>query len=924
MLYLRETSFHVEIARISISNGLGMAIKQKREWFLHIDGENQGPFTLMEVRNHFQDKKIKENTLIWQKGMKDWEYVKKISAVTQKEFPSQFAAIEGIGAKSDPLLMEAGYESHKTQTDLTIEEKKAAKEKPKAEPQEKIAPEVKRRRGPSGTLNTDSFLRKVGERTITDQLARNFPLEGPEKASSKTESKVKKKKVPRKEPEETPELRTGKSSFLDDKDELTLAEKVSIMTSLQEERDTEASQGGAALDKIDSETQPSIFLLDEKEGTLKEMEEAIEAKDNLDITSHPEVGAGTRGSILTEIIKQKEQLEENSSSMESPLGEEEIKEVEERTTDIEVGDSKDFKEEDKIWTLKTEKGVNPATLSYQEILDMGVAGNLPSKFFLKKSGSKDFLPETNFPDLVEARKSGKKSIASLLSFSKKDVASVKEKLPPHPPSKGEEKNIGSVRSEDKDFSMDIELPSVSLEEDDWKEEAVKGPVKKPTIAGKEVRTAKITKKEKKDITSEENELTGASVFETLRSSSFVRLKKGKMGDIHRVDTLKIKKGEEIVEEAKEEEKKLSLKEILQKKEKKEIEVTYIEKPKRSKMASIFHFFKMVFYLAIFAGLAYLGFTVYKSISITHYFKNFPDIAGISLVDYEKIKKLISQERIGDRSSFTHVLSKDGLNSHSIHVATNAEAGKVMKMHLYGEAGELVNRISFFLKREEKVPSSGIVSFSPLRDDNGNPLPMGKYRARMQIEGERGTYSSHFLLGGTSQEDYERRMKLYKEKLQDRYDKEYTELRQLIQTTLSVYSKLHIALKNMKSKKKESFSSYAAWKKFLMNTGILMEDMERIIAKSLAEDQVPVFYPIYYEELGKLSQGIKMLLSKEKEIWEASQPLLTSGIQKISASKNHLASFLSFTEPDEPAKVLVRNYGGDNYHRVEEFFSDREI
>lgn len=901
-----------------------MAIKQKKEWFLHNDGENQGPFTLMEVRKHFQDKKINENTLVWQKGMKEWEYVKKVSAVTQKEFPSQLAAMEGSDMKSDPLLMEAGYESHKTQTDLTIKRKKATKEKLKAEPQEKPVPEFKRRRSASGSLDTGSLLSKVGERTITKRLALEFPLEESKKEDSESQPEVNQKKAF----EKTPDLIIDKGSSLDDRDELTLAEKVSIITSLQEDKNTDASKYGVAPEEASSETQPSIFLLDEKEGTLKEVEEG-----------EVETEADEPGSILTDVMKQKEQLEVDFSSMKEPLEKEKVKEVEERTRDIEVEDSKGFKEEDKIWTLKTEEGLYPAALSYQELLDMGVAGNLPSKFFLKKSGSKDFFPETNFPDLVAASKLGKKSIASLLSFSKKDVASVREKSPPLP--KEEEKSAGSIREEKKDFSINTELPAASLEESFREKEVKKKPAKKPAIPEEGLSAAKTAKEEKVDVkkavTEEEKELTGTgiNIFEKLKSSSFIRLKKGITEDVRKADTFKIKKEEEKVGELKQEENKAvedgrkeenrpSLKEILQKKEKKKIEVTYIEKPKQSKIASIFHFFKMMFYLTIFAALAYLGFIVYKSISISHYFKNFPDIAGISLVDYEKIKKLISQERIGDRSSFTYVLSKDGPSSHSIHVATNAEAGRVMKMQLYGEAGELVNRLSLSLEREKKIPSSGIVSFGPLRDDNANPLPMGKYRIRMQIEGEKSAYSSRFLLGGTSQEDYERRMKLYKEKLQNRYDKEYAELRQLVQTTLSVYSKLHTALKNMKSKKKESFPSYVAWKKFLANTGILMKDMERSITKNLAEDQVPLFYPLYYGELRKLSQGIKVLLSKEKEIWESSQPLLTSGIQKISASKNRLVSFLTFAEPDEPAKVLVRNYGGDSYHRVEEFFSDGEL
>ena len=920
-----------------------MAIRQKKEWFLHVDGKNQGPFTLLEVRQRFQDKKVAGNTLVWQKGMENWKPLKGVSAITQKEFPSQLAAMEDSGTRSDPLLMESSYDVQKTYTDLSIKQEKEKKEREKRS-------------------NADSPSKQMEAKAAIKHLSERFPLESAEEKVAKAATKQKKSAAGTSEG-----TSSKKYSFLDDRDELTLAEKVSILTSLKESGEVTSSQSSIQ-EPVSSEEQAGVFVLDEKKGILREAEE--ETKPSV-TTSEGKKKGSKQESILMKIAKKKEEI--TATAEEVDFTEELKKEKQEKmqnsappssteaaempkdslssskkdegTKDIEAGnDDEDFNDEDRIWILKTEDGTRSGLLSYKELIGMGVDGKLSEKFFLKRTGMNDFLPETNFPDLLESRKVKKKTISSLLSFSKK--AEVIEKGEDKEEQVKEASGMEAMEEakdfegkEKKELSLDIELPSISLEEPSVSKEIEVKSDKEQKEGQKLESKVEVnqTDSEKKSI-EDKKQKKATSVLQKLDITSLKKekWKSNLRADISKVDTKKMKQtsGVEVQQEivkgavketarkkgVEKEGLRSSLQEILNKKEKKG---GVHKAPTVSKASSFAQLFKRIFYLILFAALAYVLWSIYETVSLSHYFKEFPAIANISAAEYKKLKETAFKEKEGSDFVFAHAVSKNPYHNYIIHVATNANVGNVMKIHLYGEIGELLNRVSFSLEREKDVPPSGLVSFGPLKDENGKPLPMGKYKMRVYIEGEDTMYTSRLLLGGLSKEDHERRMRLYKRKLQARYDEEYMELRQLIRTTINTHTKLFAKLKAMKSRKKRSFPLYKSWKAFALNTRILMKNIEGNITRRLEKDHAPVFYPSYYKELGKLSRVMQALLSKEKAIWKSSKPILTSGIQKTLPSKDYLQSFLTFTEPDEPAKVLVRNHEAVPHYPLEGTFSNEK-
>lgn len=47
----------------------------EKEWFIHIEGKQEGPFSIKDLKN---DHRLTPDTLVWKKGMKKWMPIRSI------------------------------------------------------------------------------------------------------------------------------------------------------------------------------------------------------------------------------------------------------------------------------------------------------------------------------------------------------------------------------------------------------------------------------------------------------------------------------------------------------------------------------------------------------------------------------------------------------------------------------------------------------------------------------------------------------------------------------------------------------------------------------------------------------------------------------------------------------------------------------
>lgn len=118
-----------------------------------------------------------------------------------------------------------------------------------------------------------------------------------------------------------------------------------------------------------------------------------------------------------------------------------------------------------------------------------------------------------------------------------------------------------------------------------------------------------------------------------------------------------------------------------------------------------------------------------------------------------------------------------------YVASNLPEGTPVTMTIEGRLGTLVNKLRFEKSFSATVNSQKLAVFEEVKDE-GKPIPMGEYLVKFSAEGAAALEETRFL-GGKKGAVYDRRLKQYKDKLQESYDKEMAELRQFIETLKSL-------------------------------------------------------------------------------------------------------------------------------------------
>lgn len=62
---------------------------QNKVWFIKVDGQKEGPFSIQELKNHPQ---MTPDTLVWKEGFKDWipaRHVPELKSVFEDEEPEE-------------------------------------------------------------------------------------------------------------------------------------------------------------------------------------------------------------------------------------------------------------------------------------------------------------------------------------------------------------------------------------------------------------------------------------------------------------------------------------------------------------------------------------------------------------------------------------------------------------------------------------------------------------------------------------------------------------------------------------------------------------------------------------------------------------------------------------------------------------------
>lgn len=105
----------------------------KKEWYIFINSGHIGPYSLIEMKAFYDKRDIKENTMIWKEGMKEWLPLKKVDLFTQfsgdvpPPLPSEiFNLPKTVETLSIPsILQPAPEEVYRAEVPLAIKTKSA-------------------------------------------------------------------------------------------------------------------------------------------------------------------------------------------------------------------------------------------------------------------------------------------------------------------------------------------------------------------------------------------------------------------------------------------------------------------------------------------------------------------------------------------------------------------------------------------------------------------------------------------------------------------------------------------------------------------------------------------------------------------------------------------------------------------------------
>ncbi|MCO5143834.1 MAG: DUF4339 domain-containing protein [Oligoflexia bacterium] len=187
-----------------------------------------------------------------------------------------------------------------------------------------------------------------------------------------------------------------------------------------------------------------------------------------------------------------------------------------------------------------------------------------------------------------------------------------------------------------------------------------------------------------------------------------------------------------------------------------------------------------------------------------------------------------------------------------YVASNLAQNTEVTLKLVGKPGTLVNRPSFNKEWKANVEKNQIATFAKI-DDDGKPLPLGFYMITVSANGAEPLETEKFL-GGSKGAAYEKRLKTYKDKLNEDYDKEIQELKQYIDTLKVVSTEVQKRLSDYKNSAAGDRAKVVSdWNLNVPRFEGLISDMKQSVDKVIADSSRKNFYQDKYEQLSLTAQ-----------------------------------------------------------------------
>jgi hypothetical protein len=273
------------------------------------------------------------------------------------------------------------------------------------------------------------------------------------------------------------------------------------------------------------------------------------------------------------------------------------------------------------------------------------------------------------------------------------------------------------------------------------------------------------------------------------------------------------------------------------------------------------------------------------------------IAELEDVMPEAFEQMVEAARSKDPGQLALALSQGDLFSPKFYVGTNLPEGTVLTLKVDGVAGTLVNVIDFNASKTAPV-SAHVASFEAVSEAEGKPIPMGDYVVTISASsGER--LEKAMFLGGPKGPSYDRRLKQYQEKLQQGYDAEIAETRELVNTLKGLRDDYDKKLAEVNANPDKNFKS-TTWKSFGATLTLVLTQLEaKLLPKTTAAD---VFYPqIFTELLGVLKQ-LQTVYAQEQTAIDAGQPsvsaaALASAVTVLTAQEQAVAQAVTKTPVD---------------------------
>jgi GYF domain 2 len=199
-----------------------------------------------------------------------------------------------------------------------------------------------------------------------------------------------------------------------------------------------------------------------------------------------------------------------------------------------------------------------------------------------------------------------------------------------------------------------------------------------------------------------------------------------------------------------------------------------------------------------------------------------------------------------------------------YVASNLPEKTVVTLALSGVAGSMVNRMSFEKSFTAEVGKDHLAVFGKVADENDKPL-WGEFTAKLSAPGVDPVQQKLFI--GAKGAAYQRRLKRYKETIQQDYDKEADDLKEFVASLKSVQAEASRHVAEYKagwavpaSRKKITDD----WNAYRSGSMAFFSDLDRKLMERMSGSNPPKFNLRAFQDLQTVVGQLEKLLKEHSD------------------------------------------------------------